>query len=279
MASYKVFFALAIISSLVALCCAHKSPTGNAQEFVKFSYSGSLGPENWASLSSAFELCGKGSHQSPINIDCKAAVHDSSLQCLKRDYVAANATLVNNGFNIGLVYTSEAGSLVISGKKYSLKHLRWHSPSEHTLDGERFPFEVNLIHESKDGNVAIVSILYRYGNADPFLLQITDKLDQLAKASCSEDQEARISAGLVHSRSLKLSTRKYYRYVGSLTTPPCTENVVWNILSEVRTLSKEQGDALRAPLVGDYQKNSRPIQPLNGRVVQVYDKVTNVKTN
>jgi carbonic anhydrase len=73
-----------------------------SKEFVKFSYSGSLGPENWASLSSSFQLCGKGAHQSPINIQTNAAVYDSSLEILKRDYIAANATLVNNGFNIGV---------------------------------------------------------------------------------------------------------------------------------------------------------------------------------
>ncbi|KAF3321792.1 alpha carbonic anhydrase 1 [Carex littledalei] len=275
MTSYNVFFTLAIISYLLTLSCALDNPYSSG--YVKFSYDDKeqLGSKNWGNLTSAFEICGKGAQQSPINIQTNATSFNSSIESLKRDYIAANATLINNGHNIGLVYTSEAGSAVIDGKKYALKQLRWHFPSEHTIDGKSFAAEVHLLHESTDGKVAIVSILYNFGDADPFLYQIDAKLPQLSSESCSEQQEARISAGLIHSRSLKVTTSKYYRYVGSLTTPPCTENIIWNILSEVRTMSVDQGKKLAASYGG--VPNARPIQSLNGRIVQVYNRVINAK--
>ncbi|KAJ3671356.1 hypothetical protein LUZ60_007435 [Juncus effusus] len=290
MAPLNKILAFAILSSIFALSCAHNkqpvapepsSASGSFEGLVKFGYSGSLGPEKWASLSPEFAVCGNGKQQSPINIVKNETVHNEKLGHLDRAYMAANGTLVNNGFNIGLKFDGNVGTMLVEGKNYSLKHLHWHSPSEHTIDGERFPMELHLVHQSNDGNVSVMSILYQYGKADSFLFQIMDKLVALQRkvCGCDEDKEAHISLGLVRTRQLKRHTRKYYRYVGSLTTPPCTENVVWNILGKVRTMTKEQADALRAPLVADFQKNCRPTQALNGRTVQMYDEVKIFKKN
>jgi carbonic anhydrase len=64
-------------------------------------------------------------------------------------------------------------------------------------------------------------------------LQIKDKLDALAKEVCAGNEEARIPVGVLDNKLLRKNTRKYYRYVGSFTSPPCTENVIWNILGKV----------------------------------------------
>ena len=97
----------------------------------------------------------------------------------------------------------------------------------------RYPVEMHVVHKSGDGKIAVVAILYQLGHADTFLNQLTGSLKALAKEKCSDREEAEISAGVVQNKALKRSTRKYYRYDGSLSTPPCTEPVVWSVLGKV----------------------------------------------
>ncbi|XP_073013563.1 alpha carbonic anhydrase 1, chloroplastic-like [Typha latifolia] len=265
MAARGAIFALVIPSFLVvAFTSAH--------DFVQFGYGGATGPNYWGSLNQEFALCTKGKQQSPIDIANDGVSYDPELESLTRDYDSANATLVDNGINIGLRFHDTVGEVVVNGKNYTLKQLHWHSPSEHTINGQRFPVELHLVHISEDGNITVVAILYKYGHADPFLFQMRDKVAELAKENCSGDEEAHIPAGAVRVKSLSRRTRKYFRYVGSLTTPPCTENVIWNILGKVREMTEEQVAALRAPLSAGYKNNSRPTQPVNGRTVQLYDE-------
>ncbi|CAA6668494.1 unnamed protein product [Spirodela intermedia] len=262
MATQVAICLLGVISLLIACAGAHR--------FVKFGYSGTICPEKWGELSPDYSLCSNGTRQSPINIVRAATVVDLSLKPLERDYNPANATLVDNGFNIMLSYGEDVGAMVIDGKNYTLKQMHWHSPSEHTLEGIRYPMEMHLVHASDDGNISVVSILYQYGHADPFLYQLKEKVDELSKEVCAGDEEAHVAAGLVDTKALRRHTNKYYRYVGSLTTPPCTENVIWNVLGKVRDISPEQASTLSSLLGEEYRNNSRPTQPLNGRRVLLY---------
>ncbi|XP_020107206.1 alpha carbonic anhydrase 1, chloroplastic-like [Ananas comosus] len=208
MAIHNAIFALLASSFLVAFSSAH--------DFVRFGYNdGSTGPKNWGSLSPEFSLCTKGSNQSPINIVKDDAVYNAKLGSLLRDYVATNATLINNGFNVGVC---SSNSIFFCGA------------------------------------------------------QLKDKLAELAQVSCSEDEEAQVSVGGPRTKSFKRRSRKYFRYIGSLTTPPCTENVIWNVLGKVRELTKEQANLITAPLPAEYKNNSRPTQPLNGRTVEFFDE-------
>jgi carbonic anhydrase len=94
--------------------------------------------------------------------------------------------------------------------------------------------------------------------------------NKLAKETCSfAYEDSQVAAGLIHMRSLQKRTGSYFRYYGSLTTPPCTENVVWSILGKVRQISKDQVALLDSMLPSDH--SARPAQPLNGRVVQFYN--------
>ncbi|XP_042402903.1 alpha carbonic anhydrase 1, chloroplastic-like [Zingiber officinale] len=176
-----------------------------------------------------------------------------------------------------LKYDQGAGNLTLDGKSYAMTQMIWHSPAEHTIDGQSFPVELQLIHQSSDNHIAVVAILYQYGSPDAFLLQIQDELEQLARDKCTDDQEARVAVGVVQTRALERRSRKFFRYVGSLTAPPCTEDVTWIILGKVREMTKEQAASLKAPLSAEYQSNARPIQSINGRTVQLYDELHNVK--
>ncbi|XP_077230845.1 alpha carbonic anhydrase 1, chloroplastic-like [Tasmannia lanceolata] len=260
---FTVFIILVGIASLlVAYVNAH-------DHMAKFGYTGLLGPEKWGSLSPEYLACSNGNIQSPINIEKNNVVRSAKLEPLAREYKPANATLVNNGFNIELRLQGNAGSLLIDGESYILKHMHWHSPSEHTIDGNQYPAELQLVHQSHNGNISIVAILFQFGDPDPFLFQINDHLDRLAKESCEADEEAQIPIGVLRSKQIKQVTQVHFRYVGSLTSPPCTQNVIWNILGKVREMSKEQLAALKAPLHEDYKCNSRPTQPINGRSVEL----------
>jgi len=258
----------AFLLLLLSACCAATlacDPSG-----AKFGYVGSVGPDHWGALSPNFTACAVGTNQSPIDIATAAAVCDPALQPLRRDYTVANATLVDNVFNIALRFDAGGGNVTVGGKQYRLKQMHWHSPSEHTVDGQRFPVELHMVHASDDGNVTVVATLYRFGRPDPFLSQLQDKLAALSAEGCDAEKGAPVPAGVVSLWPLRLRSHTYYRYVGSFTTPPCTENVVWSILAQVREMSVDQAAALTAPLEQDYRRNNRPTQPMNGRVVQVY---------
>ncbi|XP_068661711.1 alpha carbonic anhydrase 1, chloroplastic-like [Aristolochia californica] len=235
---------------------------------VSFTYSGMTGPANWGDLSPDFAVCSGGKQQSPIDIRKEDA--SSKNQSLDKDYQDANATLVNNGFNIGVKMESYAGALNLNGKNYTLQQLHWHSPAEHTINGVRHPAELHLLHRSDDGEISVVAILYKLGDADPFLNQMMDQLADLDKEVCKGDEEAHIPLGILKNKQLQKETRKYYRYMGSLTTPPCQEDVTWSILGKVREMSLAQLNALRAPLDSGYTKNARPLQDLNDRKVELH---------
>uniref|UniRef100_A0A2N9HW99 Carbonic anhydrase n=1 Tax=Fagus sylvatica TaxID=28930 RepID=A0A2N9HW99_FAGSY len=226
---------------------------------ISFGYSGTNGPEKWGSLSPLFNECSSGKTQSPVDIVKDKVVRNKNLKPLSIDYSPANSTLVNNGFNVGMRYEGDVGVLIADGKNFSLKQVHWHSPSEHRINGEQYPTELHMVHQAADGSFSVVSILYKYGDADPLLTKGMKRLISLSRT--------------LETRHIKRKARKYYRYVGSLTTPPCTENVLWNILGKVRSISKEQVEALQAPLYSTCKKNARPAQPLNGRQIELYDEL------
>ncbi|KAL6899154.1 hypothetical protein ACP4OV_005812 [Aristida adscensionis] len=264
-----LYIALLYTWFLVNQACDHDG--------ARFSYSGSTGPKHWGSLSPNFTVCSKGSYQSPIDIVKDDAVYNPKLEPLERDYTAVNATIVDNVFNIALRYNDTNESVKVGGMMYKLMNLHWHSPSEHTINGQRFAVELHMVHYTEDGNITVVAILYRYGKPDPFLFQIKDKLAQLNAKGCKAEKGDPLPVGVVNMTELSQGADRYFRYVGSLTAPPCTENVIWNILDEVREMTKEQAADLMAPLEGSYRHNSRPLQSLNGRTVHLYDRSLRIR--
>ncbi|XP_078440868.1 alpha carbonic anhydrase 1, chloroplastic-like, partial [Wolffia australiana] len=228
---------------------------------ARFAYDGITNPEKWADLSPQHALCARGTRQSPIDSARHAAVADQDLKPLGSLYNPGRATLIDNGFNVMLKYGDEVGVIVVDGKNYKLQQLHWHSPSEHTIDGVRYPVLLHLVHVSEDGNISVVAVFYKYSHTDPFCL-LEEKMTSLLKAVKNANHHANVTAGLVSARALTHHSNKYYRYVGSLTTPPCTEGVTWNILGKVREISPEQANSLTSLLEDDCR-----VQPLHGRRV------------
>ncbi|KAK7345333.1 hypothetical protein VNO77_15935 [Canavalia gladiata] len=238
---------------------------------ANFSYVGPNGPDNWGSLSPSFAACSNGKAQSPVDLLKIHIVLNKELKSLDRNYLPTNATLVNNKFNIGVHFEGKVGDININGKNYSLKQLHWHSPAEHRANGRIHEAELHLVHLTEDNNnIAVVAVLYNLGDPDPIISQIEDKLVELVKETRAGNENVQIALGTFDVQEINRRSQRYYRYLGSLTTPPCKEGVIWNILGKVRTLSKEQLELLKAPLGPQFQHNARPLQQFNGRKIEMY---------
>ncbi|XP_059649906.1 alpha carbonic anhydrase 7-like [Cornus florida] len=226
------------------------------------------GPSRWGELKKEWATCKNGPMQSPIDIPNQVAEAIPKSGEIRRNYKPSNATLMNRGHDITLKWAGDAGSIQINDTVYLLQQLHWHAPSEHTINAKRYDMELHMIHMSPDLNVknriVVVGILYKIGQSDVFLSKLSRNIAPLM------DGLKENSAGKVDPRDIKVGGTRYYMYTGSLTMPPCSEEVIWIIKEEVATVSQEQINFLR-DTVHDYaQSNARPLQPLNRREIHLY---------
>jgi len=239
-----------------AACVLALSVTALAQDTAHaphWGYSGKEGPNAWGSLKSEYQLCQSGKQQSPINI--KDAKKDS-LPAIQFDYKPAALNVVNNGHTILVTYPS--GSFITVGdKKYELKQFHFHHPSEEEINGKSYDMVVHLVHADADGRLAVVAVLMRKGAANPMLQKIWEKMPK-------EEGPAREVVGVeVNAAALLPSSRAYYTFPGSLTTPPCSEGVTWFVLKTPSEISAEEIETFSKI----YPHNARPIQPANERAI------------
>lgn len=214
-------------------------------------YSGEAGPENWAKLTPEFGACA-GKNQAPVDLN---GFVEADLAPLKLSYVAGASKVVNDGHTVQVVY--EPGShLTLDGNEYDLLQFHFHMPSENHIEGQSYPLEGHLVHADKDGNLAVIALMFKAGEPNAALARLWDTPPQVGQT-----QQITPMAAVTDLLPTHLD---YYRFSGSLTTPPCTEGVRWLVLKQPVVASKEQIGALTAA-VG--HANNRPLQPLNARVV------------
>ncbi|MGF1491320.1 MAG: carbonic anhydrase [Microcoleaceae cyanobacterium] len=137
-----------------------------SSEAVEWSYTGNTGPDKWGELSEEFKLCGSGQSQSPINIEeNNAALRTDSFGF---DYKYTPLEILNNGHTIQLNY--EAGSSIQAEDiRYELAQFHFHSPSEHEIDGNKYPLEIHLVHKNASGQLAVIGVLVQEGKANSFI--------------------------------------------------------------------------------------------------------------
>jgi carbonic anhydrase len=218
-----------------------------------WSYTGEGGPGRWGDLEPDYATCKTGKRQSPIDIEDP---RPAELPAIHFHYQVTTLKIINNGHTIQVNY--EPGStMTIGEKQYSLVQFHFHHPSEEKIFGKQFDLVAHLVHKDAQGNLAVVAILFKSGQANPFL----DLLwKHIPKEAGKEVVNKKISLNVA---DLLPPDRDYYTFMGSLTTPPCSEGVTWYVLNNPVELSPAE----IATFAKFYPDNARPIQPTNGREI------------
>jgi carbonic anhydrase len=210
--------------------------------------------EHWGDSSEDFALCKLGKSQAPINIDTKST-QKSDLPTIKINYKSSTTEIVNNGHTIQ-INLADAGSATVPGGEYKIVQFHFHTPSEEEINGKHFAMVAHLVHENSAGNLDVIAVLFKKGKENAALKEIFEKMPH-EEGKVALDKPFDIATILPKSMD-------YYAFTGSLTTPPCSEGVAWQVLKQPVELSAEQISAFQKI----FKMNARPVQPLNGRKVQ-----------
>jgi carbonic anhydrase len=218
-----------------------------------WTYEGAEGPENWGGLSADYEACASGMAQSPIDIAGAAA---EDLANIVFDYQPSKIKIQNNGHTVQVDY-DPGSSIELDGTRYELAQFHFHAPSEHTIAGKAADAELHLVHKTADGKqLAVVGVLIENGAENPAFATVWENIP-------AEAGEAQAVAAEVDAEAMLPAELTTYRYDGSLTTPPCTEGVEWNVMTTPIQMSEAQLAAFTALFEG----NNRPVQALGERVL------------
>lgn len=229
---------------------AKASEEGQAQ----WSYGGSTNPTRWGELSEEFAICDRGRNQSPVNIERGSVGAEARIQF---NYQRTPLEVENNGKTIEVPYR-EGSWVRIDGRRYDLVQFHFHTPSEHQMDGKAYAMEAHLVHRNSAGQLAVIGVFIKAGEGNSFLEQIWEIMPETEGVSTDEGVS-------INVLDLLPAENTYYNYRGSLTTPPCSQNVLWLVLETPIEASAEQIDQFTSI----YQMNARPPQPLNGRVIRI----------
>jgi carbonic anhydrase len=237
--------ALAIAITIIAF------GTALAQEGVHWSYEGDTGPDHWGNLSPDFAACATGAEQSPIDIPANAALNPADIAF---NYQPSAVNIFNNGHTIQVNY-DQGSSIALNGVRYDLLQFHFHAASEHAIGGQHDPMEIHFVHRNAQGGLAVIAVLLRSGSENAAYAPLFQHLPQQV------GQPAPVAPATVDANALLAAQRTYWRYNGSLTTPPCTEGVKWLVMNT----PVEVSDAQIATFTAIFQHNQRPVQPFHAR--------------
>ena len=226
--------------------------TAHGKEEVHWGYEGENGPENWGKLDKFYTLCEQGRKQSPVNLSNPS---QKQLSEIIFQYKPTKLNILNNGHTIQVNY--DGGSYIETGGiTYSLLQFHFHTPSEHKIEDRSSPMEMHLVHESETGDLAVIGVMFEVGNTKNILVQLWGYLPE------NEQPEEQFDI-LVNAAELLPEVRATYQYKGSLTTPPCSENVSWFVMENPIEISEDQLNKFR----NIFELNNRPVQRLNDRII------------
>ena len=218
-----------------------------------WTYEGNEGPEHWGELAKEWGVCHTGKQQSPVNL---SHMKNKDLPPLAFDYAAGGYRVVNNGHAVQVDFRP-GSRLMLDGADFELKQLHFHSPSENTINGKQYPLEAHLVHADAAGRLAVVAVMIEAGADNAWLAGIAPGVPKRVQGESA-------LATPVAATPLLPADRDYYRFEGSLTTPPCSEDVRWLVLKHPVAAGREQISQLYQAIGHD---NNRPLQPLGKRVV------------
>lgn len=214
---------------------------------------GHEGPAHWADIEPTFETCGKGQLQSPIDI--RHAVK-AALPALQFNYSPVNLNLTNNGHTVQVV-VPPGQTLTVGDQSYELLQFHFHTPSEEAVQGRRTAMVAHFVHKNAAGQLGVIGVLIQPGKTNAAYAPVFAHLPRQGEHITVDELQLNLGA-------LLPANKAYYKYAGSLTTPPCSEGVNWMVLKNPIQLGAEQIKAFRRI----FNANARPIQPGHGRVIQ-----------
>jgi carbonic anhydrase len=234
----------------LSVCCTGASASGD----VHWSYRGHGSPAEWAALNPEFATCKLGKHQSPIDI---RGAKTADLPAIAFNYQPAPLAIIDNGHTIQVNYAP--GSWIdVGGARYELVQFHFHKPSEEKIDGKSHAMVAHLVHKNAEGKLAVVAVLLDGGGASA-------TIDAIWKNLPAAKEKAVVVPGVsVDASTLLPKDHAYYTFQGSLTTPPCSEDVTWFVLKSPMKIA----DGEIAQFAKIYPMNARPTQPTNGRPIE-----------
>ena len=235
--------------------------TGNAkggehEGAAHWSYEGEGGPGNWGKLKPEFNVCAIGKRQSPINIQ-EGSTLAGPAEPVQFNYTPSNGSVVNNGHTIQ-VDVEGNNSITVRGSRYQLLQFHFHTPSEEQINYKRFAMVAHLVHKNEEGQLAVVAVLLEPGESNGLINKVWTYMPLDA------NDRVRMPQDLLNMNELLPQDQRYYQFMGSLTTPPCTEGVLWMVLKTPVQISRAQYKLFTQL----YPLNARPVQALNGRPVR-----------
>jgi carbonic anhydrase len=216
-------------------------------------YGESQGPSHWGDLKPEFAPCKNGHRQSPIDI---RNPQKADLPPIHFDYKPSPLHIVDNGHTVMINY-GPGSFITVVGKKYALKQFHFHRPSEETIDGKGYEMVVHLVHADQEGKLAVVAVLLQKGEDNPLVHELWNDMPT------EKEKEEDLDNIQIDIAVLLPADHGYYTYQGSLTTPPCSEDVTWFVLKHPMTVSAAEIQQFSIL----YRHDARPTQPLYGRVV------------
>ncbi|WP_210544286.1 carbonic anhydrase [Rhodoferax sp. PAMC 29310] len=221
-----------------------------------WSYAGETGPQTWSKINPDFGTCGAGDRQSPINID-EAITLKGPAETLQFHYQPSNGTVINNGHTIQVDVQGD-NWLTVRGTEFKLLQFHFHHPSEERVNSRGSAMVAHLVHQSSAGQLAVVAVLLDPGELNTLINKVWTYMP------LDKGDSVRMPVDMVNLTELLPTDQRYYQFMGSLTTPPCTEGVLWMVLKEPTPVAREQ-IKLFSQL---FPNNARPVQPTNGRAVR-----------
>lgn len=254
----KRIFGSIVVACPSCLACAsalgagQKTTTASSENahLGEWGYSGAGAPEHWSELSADYQACNAGSEQSPINLE---GAIDARLRKININYAPVPLQIVNNGHTIQC--NCESGAIQIDKIRFKLTQFHFHHPSEHLLRGKKFPLEIHFVHVATSGAISVLGVFVQQGKQNTTIEQIWN---QLPKHKGAEQSYGGI---MINLNELLPKQSGYFRYFGSLTTPPCSEIVTWSVFRDPIEMNRLQIEEF----ANIFPNNARSVQPLNRR--------------
>ena len=228
-----------------------------AEEQHHWGYQGTTGPSHWGAMEHEYAACGTGKTQSPIDIE-ESAAKKSDLPAIAFDYKPSPLKIVDNGHTVQVIY-APGSSITVAGKQYELVQFHFHKPSEEKINGKPSDMVVHLVHRDRDGKLAVVAVLLQAGASNSLIETLWKNVPK------EKEKETDVQGVQVNAADLLPANKAaYYTFMGSLTTPPCSEGVTWFVHKARTTISKDE----LASFAKLYSMNARPTQAVNGREIR-----------